>query len=123
MMDQFDRLNAMLRPLPISASLFAPNSRYYGLPTAVMDDPTGRPVTYLLRRFVPSPDRFTLLQLHTLQPGERLDNLAAQYLGDPEQFWRMCDANRILNPQELTDTPGEQIRITLPEGIQGLGNA
>lgn len=123
MTDQFDRLNQMLRPLPLSTSLFAPNSRYYGLQTTTMEGPDGRPITYLLRRFVPSPDRFTLLQLHTVSPGERLDNLASQYLGDPEQFWRICDANRRLNPEELTQTPGEQIRITLPEGIQGLSNA
>ena len=25
--------------------------------------------------------------------GERLDNVAAQYLGDPTLFWRLCDAN------------------------------
>jgi hypothetical protein len=35
----------------------------------------------------------------------------------------MCDANRVLRPEELTETPGSQIRITLPEGLQGLGNA
>lgn len=117
MTDQFDRLSAMLRPLPLSASLFAPNSRYYGLQTITMDGPDGRPITYLARRFVPNPDRFTLLQLHTVAQGERLDNLAAQFLGDPEQFWRMCDANRALKPEDLVDTPGEQIRITLPEGL------
>jgi hypothetical protein len=116
-MDQFDRLNAMLQPLPLSASLFPPNSRYFGLPTAVIDGPDGRPVTYVQRRFLPNPDRFTLVQLHTVTQGERLDNLAAQYLGDPEQFWRMCDANRALRPEDLTDTPGEPIRITLPEGL------
>lgn len=122
MMDQFDRLNAMLRPLPISANLFPPNSRYFGLQTTTLEGPDGRPITYLLRRFVPLPERFTLVGLHTVTQGERLDNLAAQYLGDPEQFWRMCDANRALRPEDLTDTPVETIRITLPEGFQGNGN-
>jgi hypothetical protein len=51
--------------------------------------------------------------------GERLDIIAATYLGDPEQFWRICDANNAMRPDELTETPGRQLRITLPEGIQG----
>ena len=48
---------------------------------------------------------------------------SAQYLGDPEQFWRLCDANRALRPQELTDTIGKKLRITLPEGIPGVPHA
>ena len=55
--------------------------------------------------------------------GDRLDNITAQYLGDPEQFWRICDANNVLAPNELTDTLGRIIRITLPEGIPGPRNA
>ena len=51
--------------------------------------------------------------------GERLDNIAAQYLGDPEQFWRICDANGAMRPDELTETVGRRLRITLPEGIPG----
>ena len=35
--------------------------------------------------------------------GDRLDNIAARYLGDPEQFWRICDANGAMRPDELTD--------------------
>jgi hypothetical protein len=123
MTDQFDRLNAMLRPLPLSTNLFAPNSRYFGLTTAVLDLPDGTQVTYLRRRFVPQPERFSLLELYTVQNGDRLDNLAAQFLGDPEQFWRLCDANRAQRPEALTESAGTQLRITLPEGLQGMGNA
>ena len=61
-----------------------------------------------------------LLQEHTSSQGERLDNIAAQYLGDPEQFWRLCDANGALRPGELTETVGRRLRITLPEGIPGV---
>ena len=45
------------------------------------------------------------------------------YLGDPEQFWRVCDANRAMRPDELTETIGRRLRITLPEGIPGAPNA
>jgi gamma-glutamyltranspeptidase/glutathione hydrolase len=47
----------------------------------------------------------------------------AQYLGDPEQFWRLCDANAAMHPEELTDAIGRTLRITLPEGIPGAPNA
>ena len=36
--------------------------------------------------------------------GDRLDNVSAQYLGDPEQFWRLCDANNAMEPEELTES-------------------
>ena len=64
-------------------------------------------------------DAFALLQEHAVVEGDRLDNIAATYLGDPEQFWRLCDANRAMFPSELTDEVGRRLRITLPEGIPG----
>ena len=48
---------------------------------------------------------------------DRLDNLAATYFGDPELFWRLGDANEAMAPDELTETIGSQLRITLPEGM------
>jgi len=108
----------------IGANTTKPNphpitSRYYGVEMAELVLPGGKTVVYLRRRFVPSPQRFQLLQLHTVTEGERLDNITARYLGDPEQFWRVCDANNAMRPQELTETIGRQVRITLPEGITG----
>jgi hypothetical protein len=103
--------------------LFAPTSRYYSVGTVTVEDRSGNTIVYLERRFVPAPERFALLQTHTVTQGERLDNVTAQYMDDPEQFWRICDANRALRPDELTETPGRQLRITLPEGIPGTPNA
>ncbi len=102
---------------------FPNTSRYSGIETAQFTTADGRAVAYLRRRFVPPPERFALLQEHTVTAGERLDLLAAQYLGDPEQFWRLCDANGVLRPDDLTDTIGRRIRITLPEGIPGAPHA
>lgn len=102
---------------------FPPTSRYSGVETATLHSPDRRTLTYLRRRFVPPVERFALLQEHTVTEGERLDNLAAHYLGDPEQFWRLCDANGVLRPDDLTDTIGRRIRITLPEGIPGAPHA
>ncbi|MFZ1707308.1 MAG: LysM domain-containing protein, partial [Anaerolineae bacterium] len=63
------------------------------------------------------------LQEHTVAEGERPDLIAAAYLGDPEQFWRLCDANGVMRPEELTEEVGRRLRITLPEGIPGLPDA
>jgi len=104
-------------------SNFPPTSRYALTPTTSLVRADGSMVTYLKRRFVPPPESLALLQWHRVVQGERLDNIAAQYLGDPEQFWRLCDTNRALRPQELTDTIGRKLRITLPEGIPGVPSA
>ncbi len=98
---------------------FSPTSRYFGSETTSLPLPDGTQVTYLCRRFVPQPGRFSLIMEHTVVGGERLDNLAAQYLGDSGLFWRLCDANGALWPDELTEQVGRVLRITLPEGIAG----
>lgn len=112
-----DPLQRLLQALPLSAALFPPSSRYSGIETAKLVTPDGQEVVYLRRRFVPQPERFALLREHGVVQGDRLDNLAAQHLGDPELFWRICDANRALRPAELTEVIGRRLRITLPEGL------
>jgi hypothetical protein len=103
--------------------MFANNSRYLNIPTSVYETAAGRQYAYLQRRFLPQPEQFSILLLHAVTEGERLDNLAAQHIGDPELFWRVCDANRAMRPEELTETVGRLLRITLPEGIPGTPNA
>jgi hypothetical protein len=98
---------------------FGPTSRYATVETATWTAPNGRQVVYLRRRWVGPPENFSLLAEHLVAQGDRLDNLAAAYLGDAEQFWRICDANAALRPGELTDELGRALRITLPEGIPG----
>ena len=102
---------------------FPPTSRYYGIETATLKTVDGETVVFLRRRFLPSPDRFTLLLEHLVAEGERLDNIAAKYSDEPEAFWRIADANSAMRPETLTETPGRRLRITLPEGIPGASNA
>lgn len=102
-----------------SLSLVPDTSRYSGVGLATLERADGETIIYLRRRFVPQPERFALLREHTVTQGDRLDNVTALYLGDPEQFWRVCDANRALWPDELMDEIGRRLRITLPEGLQG----
>jgi hypothetical protein len=99
--------------------MFSITSRYHGTPTATLETADGKEITYVRRRFVPPPERFALLLEHMVTEGERLDNITARYLGDAEQFWRVCDANGAIRPDELTETIGRRLRITLPEGIPG----
>ncbi|MBN1569764.1 MAG: LysM peptidoglycan-binding domain-containing protein [Acidobacteria bacterium] len=114
-----DALKALLQPPALRDNLFPPTSRYYGVETANLETSDGKTVAYLRRRFCPPPERFTVLQEHTVTEGDRIDNVAAKYLGDPEQAWRICDANRAMSPSELTEQPGRKLNITLPEGIKG----
>jgi hypothetical protein len=102
---------------------FPVTSRYHGVEIATWETSGGRSFAYLKRRFVPPPERLALLQEHTVTQGERLDNITAAYLGDPEQFWQVCDANNAMHPGELTSEIGRKLRITLPKGVPGVGNA
>lgn len=95
---------------------FPATSRYYGLATRTLTASDGRVIRYLERRFVPLPSQFALVQTHRVREGERLDRITAQYLNDPQQFWRICDANGVLNPTEA-EVPGRTLRITLPQGV------
>jgi hypothetical protein len=115
-------------PLPVlpgglpEISPFAPTSRYYGLPltTVVID---GVVVRMVGRRFVPDPSRFATIARHTVVDGERPDTVATQAFGDPELFWRLCDANRELRPAALTETVGRVLRVTMPQDIPGPPDA
>ncbi|MFO1434150.1 MAG: LysM domain-containing protein [Candidatus Competibacteraceae bacterium] len=118
-----DPIQALLQAGVLQTSPFPPNSRYHGSATATLQTPTGRTVIYLRRRLIPPLEQFALLQEHTVVQGDRLDLLAARYLGDPEQFWRLCDANGATRPEELTETVGRRLRITLPAGIPGAPHA
>jgi hypothetical protein len=103
--------------------MFSMGSRYYALPLLKWEVKDGSEVGYVSRRFLPSGNEFDLLLEHRVAEGERLDTITAQYLDDPEQFWRICDANEAMSPFELTDPVGRKIDITLPQGIPGPRNA
>ena len=48
---------------------------------------------------------------------DRPDLLGAKYLGDPLLYWRIADANAVVDPNELTDTLGRRVDIPLPPGM------
>jgi hypothetical protein len=117
MTDPLKTLDALLQSAAAGPQQFAPNSRYYAVVTTTLTLPDGRILTYLTRRFAPQPEKFALLKQHAVVQNDRLDSLAAHYFNDPVQFWRLCDANRAVRPDELIETIGRLLRITLPEGV------
>ncbi|HET7238615.1 MAG TPA: hypothetical protein VFI76_06290 [Terrimicrobiaceae bacterium] len=98
-------------------SHFASNSRYAGLPLAVLEGTDGRQIAYVTRRFVPATESDPFDPVHVVTKGERPDHLASKHLGDPERYWELCDLNLVRYPQELTDEPGAVVR--LPGGGAG----
>lgn len=117
-----DPLQLLLQQTGFKTPHFSPNSRYAGLELSTLETTGKQPIVYVRRRFIAMPEHFELLQEHTVSEGERPDHVAHQYLNDAEQFWRICDANGVMHPNELTDTIGKKVRITLPEGIAGMNN-
>jgi hypothetical protein len=118
-------LQALLNMGVIPPVTFPPDSRYYGSSTLSYTAPNGQTVSYLARRFVPQPGaaNYATVARHTVQQGDRLDLLAAKYLGDPLLSWLLCDANGAIRPETLVATPGRVLNITMPRGIPGGANA
>ncbi|MCS6828015.1 MAG: hypothetical protein NZ553_15485 [Caldilinea sp.] len=94
--------------------MFDHTSRYADLETVTLMTEDGRTATYVRRRFPPPEDAFQIVAEVTVNDPDRLDLIAARTVGAAEQFWRIADANAVLNPFDLTATPGERVRIPAP---------
>ena len=112
-----DPLQLIFQTTGIKNSYFTPTSRYYGLATKTLETKKHKKKVYVKRRFIAQPEQFQVLQEHSVNQEERLDNITHEYLGDSEQFWRICDANAAMHPNKLTEEIGEKIKITMPEGV------
>lgn len=112
-------MQALFQFAGLQPSLFAANSRYIGIATSTLLAADGTTIAYVQRRFVPQPNQLVQLQQYAVVQGDRLDVLAAKFLGDPQLFWRICDANGAMRPEDLTSTVGTVLRICLPAGIPG----
>lgn len=115
-----DPLKAFMQANGLATPAFAPDSRYYGSQTLQWTAPDGSTVSYAGRRLLPTPEHLATQGYHTVTTGDRLDNLAATYLEDPGQYWRLCDGNRERQPEALTATVGATLRVTLPQGVPGV---
>jgi hypothetical protein len=116
-----DPLEALIKSAAVTGPATLPNSRYYGLPSLTLTLADGTTVRYFQRRLIPQPEKYAKRRQHVVIDGDRLDNLAAKFLGDPLLFWMLCDANAALDPDDLTRQPGQSIAIPLPAGIPAGG--
>ena len=113
-----DPLRALIEAGAIPASPYAPNSRYSGVPLGLYRAEAADPgIRYVLRRFIAQQRDIASAGMHLVQAGERPDRLAAQVFGDPELYWRLADANAVIDPFELTETLGARIVVPVPPGV------
>jgi len=94
--------------------MFEHTSRYYAIEAATITLANGKTAAYKRRRFLPDASAMQTLTEVTVVQGDRLDLITARTLGDPEQFWRVCDANTVLDPLELEE-PGRVVRVPVPQ--------
>jgi hypothetical protein len=95
--------------------MFENTSRYYNLGERSYTTPDGRVILYKERRFLPQGKDLPLLVEVTVGQSDRLDLIAYRTLGQPELFWRVCDANDAMDPFLLTAVPGRKLRVTIPQ--------
>ena len=114
-------LMAMVQLGVVPPVTFPTDSRYYGFIVQYYDAPNGQVIAYLARRIVPQPGapNFATINQYTVHQGDRLDLIAAKYLGDPLMAWLICDANGAIRPHDLVATPGRVLAITTPQGVPG----
>jgi hypothetical protein len=102
----------------IPSTPFDAASRYNGVPLALYQPRTNAPgVAYVRRRFVPQPSSIGTAARHVVAGQDRPDLLAAHYLGDPLLYWRLADANAVIDPHTLTAHVGSSVRIPVAPGV------
>jgi hypothetical protein len=100
---------------------FPTDSRYHGFSVLQYTAPNGQVMPFLARRIVPQPGapNYATIAQYTVKQGDRLDLIAAKFLGDPLMAWLICDANGAMRPDDLVSTPGRVLAITTPQGVPG----
>lgn len=115
-----DPLQSLLAAGALPATSFPPTSRYAEVGLDAFDPGDGSPaVPFLRRRLCPSPAGHALLYAVTVVEGDRRDLIAGRNFGDVELWWRLADANGVIDPRALTEAVGRRLRITQAFGIPG----
>ena len=95
--------------------MFFRGSRYENIPDTSLVGKGGRTITYKRMRFIAKATVKPRISVKT-ERGDRPDLVAFRTVGDPEQFWRLCDLTLGRRPVDLTARPGAPIAIPSPEG-------
>jgi hypothetical protein len=78
--------------------MFFPGSRYASAAQYSLTLPGGAVVQVVK---IPTPGLPVVLGFYRRQAGDRLDQIAARFLADATDFWRVCDSNNAMSPDAL----------------------
>lgn len=92
--------------------MFEQNSRYHNLKDQTYTDESGIEIMYKSRRILAQSDLIPSMVNITVKRNQRLDQISAQTLGNPQYFWKIADANTTLETRDL-EQPGIELRIPL----------
>ncbi len=82
--------------------MFDSKSRYRNATRYHVKDHRGRTVLVVS---VPDGPDDRVIGFHRLRQGQRLDHLAKKYLNNASGFWRICEANNVMQPEMLSEAP------------------
>jgi hypothetical protein len=86
--------------------VFEADSRYAGVETYHVTDRRGRTVEVVA---VPDAPAQNLLGIHVRREGERVDHLAARYLGEATLWWRIAERCDVMLPIALAEADEVEI--------------
>lgn len=91
--------------------MFQPNSRYFSLADKKFVTEQGVEVTYKARRFLPKAGNLTTQGQVSVVDQDRMDRIAERSIADPLAYWRICDVNNAMNPNDLIKKPGHILAV------------
>lgn len=92
-----------------------PDSRYADTPTTEHTTVAGKKIVHLRRRFIPPAAAHTPIARVVVTQADRLDLIAHRTIGDPRQYWSICDANEAMRPADLEEPAGRVLWIATRE--------
>lgn len=73
-------------------------------------------VPYLGRTLLPLPEDVARQGSYVVRAGDRIDNVSARLLGDPQLYGLLMEANGASNPALLCITPGRTLAVPAVAG-------
>jgi hypothetical protein len=98
--------------------MISKTSRYAAAPQASLVRADGTELHYVVPPILPHPDDHTRAQVHRVTDSDRPDTLAARAYGQATAWHMLANANTAAHPDQLTETPGAEIDIPMPEGMR-----
>ncbi len=92
--------------------MFFKGSRYAKAATTEIVDSRGLTLKYKKVRFITQPRK---MREQIVNEFDRLDNVAYKHLRDSQRFWRICDLNYALWPDDILSVAGRSIDIPVAE--------